>query len=64
MFDAKLLRQIALALVFAGALNWAAVGVAKTDLVQLVVGANFAQYVYILVGAAAVYLLLRENLFA
>lgn len=64
MFDNKLIKQIALVLVFAGALNWGAVGVAKTDLVQLLVGPQIATYVYILVAAAALYLLLKENLFA
>ena len=58
----RLLNPIALLLVIVGALNWALVGFFEFDLVAEITGDSFGEtnpvsrIVYILVGAAGVYL--------
>ena len=60
----RLLNPIALALVIVGALNWGLVGLFEFDLVAEITGDTFGEtnpvsrIVYVLVGAAGVYLAL------
>jgi uncharacterized membrane protein YuzA (DUF378 family) len=60
----RLLNPIALVLVIVGALNWGLVGLFEFDLVAEVTGDTFgttnavSRIVYVLVGAAGVYLAL------
>ena len=60
----RLLNPIALVLVIVGALNWALVGLFEFDLVAEITGDSFGEtnpvsrIVYVLVGAAGVYLAL------
>jgi uncharacterized membrane protein YuzA (DUF378 family) len=60
----RLLNPIALVLVIVGALNWGLVGLFEFDLVAEITGDTFgttnavSRIVYILVGAAGVYLAL------
>ncbi len=59
----RYLNALALLLVIVGGINWLLVGIAKFDLVAAITGNSFGQtnilssIVYILVGAAAVWLL-------
>ncbi|MDR5755213.1 MULTISPECIES: DUF378 domain-containing protein [unclassified Caballeronia] len=55
------LDWIAGALVIIGALNWGVVGLAQFDLVAAIVGAGSPalRIVYVLVGLAGVYMLIR-----
>ncbi len=52
----KMLYTIALVLVLVGALNWGLVAVNKDyNVVEMSVGADIANYVYMVVGVAALY---------
>jgi uncharacterized protein len=56
----KVVELIAGALVVIGALNWGLVGTMKFDLVAFIFGATvLSSIVYILVGAAGIFLLAR-----
>jgi len=57
----KLLHQITVALVWAGGLNWGLVGLFNYNLVESLFGMGLAQFVYILVGASTVYILLTHK---
>ena len=57
----KLLHQITVSLVWAGGLNWGLVGLFNYNLVESLLGAGLAQFVYILVGASTVYILLTHK---
>ncbi len=53
----KLLHMVAFSLVVVGALNWGAVGLLNTNVVETVLGmGTLSKVVYILVGLSAVYL--------
>jgi len=60
----RLLNQLALLLVIVGALNWGLVGLFEFDLVAEITGDTFgttnpvSRIVYVLVGAAGIYLAL------
>lgn len=49
------LNVIALVLLIIGALNWLSFGLQSRDLVVPLIGAEYAKYVYILVGLAGVF---------
>jgi len=57
----KLLHQITVSLVWAVGLNWGLVGLFNYNLVESLLGAGLAQFVYILVGASTVYILLTHK---
>ena len=55
----KILDIVAMSLVIIGGLNWGLWGAAKIDLVQLLLGSipMVADFVYILVGLSAIYMI-------
>ena len=51
------LDWIAYVLVFLGGINWGLIGIADTNLVEMVLGAgNITNIVYILIGLSALYM--------
>lgn len=52
-----LIALVALILVIVGALNWLLVGLFNTDIVYNILGFYLSHLVYIIVGAAGVYLI-------
>ena len=57
----KVLHQITVMLVWAGGLNWGLVGLFNFNLVESIFGMGLAQFIYILVGASTVYILLTHK---
>lgn len=49
------IHYITFLLLVAGGLNWLLVGLVGWNLVELLVGASIADYVYLLVGVATIY---------
>jgi len=54
------LYNIAFILVLIGAINWLLVGVSGNDLVEPIVGATIAKYVYILVGLSGLWVAYKK----
>jgi uncharacterized membrane protein YuzA (DUF378 family) len=59
----KLLHQITVVLVWIGGLNWGLVGLFDYNLVESLFGAGLAQFIYVLVGASTVYIVLTHKSF-
>jgi uncharacterized membrane protein YuzA (DUF378 family) len=64
MLTEKNIKLVAMILVLAGALNWGAIALAKTNVVEKLVGAKNSNIVYIVVAAAAIYIALQKETFA
>jgi uncharacterized membrane protein YuzA (DUF378 family) len=54
--DSSTLKLVANILVIVGALNWLSIGAQNVNYVPQLVGGESAQYVYLLVGVAGLYL--------
>lgn len=57
----KILHMAAYILMFAGGLNWLAVGVLNMNLVENLLGMDLAKWIYILVGLSTVYVLVMHK---
>lgn len=57
----KWLHYLAYTLLWAGGLNWGLVGLFNYNLVESIFGMGMAQFIYILVGAATVYIALTHK---
>ncbi|MBI2022184.1 DUF378 domain-containing protein [Candidatus Daviesbacteria bacterium] len=57
----KLLHILSYTVLWIGGLNWGLVGLLDMNLVENVLGADLAKWVYILVGLATVYIVVTHR---
>jgi uncharacterized membrane protein YuzA (DUF378 family) len=59
----KWFHMIIIILVLAGALNWLTIGLFGVDVVRLGLAPRHARWIYIVIGAAALFLVLRRDIY-
>jgi uncharacterized membrane protein YuzA (DUF378 family) len=63
IFYSKWLHIVLISLVFAGALNWLSIGIFGIDIVRLGLAPRNAKWVYIIIGLAALSLVVRWDMY-
>ena len=63
MYIQKWLHMVMIALILLGSINWLSIGTTGQDLVRLALAPRYAKWLYILIGVAALPLLIQRDIY-